>query len=536
MPGRRLALLLLAAGLLLPWHGAPAGGSALPDDGPGLLDFFRHRTARATPDDLRKLIERLGDPSFEVREEASAQLTAVGAPAVPALARAADDPDAEVRRRAADCLHQIEAGADGPLVIAAARRLAERRPPGAAAALLDYLPARADEPAREALVAALAAVTVRDGRPEPAVLRALADESPARRAAAGVALCRSGLPEPVPACRKLLQDADPLVRLRVGLALADRGEADAVPALIALLDVLPRKLLAPVEDLLYGLAGVKAPPVAMGSAAAERRKFRDAWADWWAKEGGAADLRRARATPYLDHTVVLLLDKGKAIELDADDQPVWEMDGLDFPLDLQVLPGGRVLTADNRGNRVVERHPDGTVLWEKNVSAPLVAQRLANGNTFIATMPELLEVDRGGTVVFSYARPRGEQFMRAAKLPDGDIACVTFDQHFVRLDPAGREKGRFPVHVSTSGGRIDVLPDGRVLVPQMTQNVVVEYDAAGKELRKFPVEQPIAALRLANGNTLVTSMTQQRAVELDPAGKEVWQYRSTTRVNRAWRR
>ena len=90
--------------------------------------------------------------------------------------------------------------------------------------------------------------------------------------------------------------------------------------------------------------------------------------------------------------------------------------------------------------------------------------------------------------------------------------------------------------MQTFGGRIDVQPDGRVLVPLLGENRVIEYDATGRPLREFTVEQPIAALRLANGNTLVTSMRERRAVELDPAGKEVWQYRSDTRVNRAWRR
>jgi hypothetical protein len=313
-----------------------------------------------------------------------------------------------------------------------------------------------------------------------------------------------------------------------------------VPVLIALLDALPRHLLAPAEDLLYTLAGENAPALALGDDAASHRRFRDAWADWWKKDGAAADLRAARETPYLDHTIVLLIDKGKMIELDADDRPVWEVTGLALPLDLQPLSGGRVLVAEHHANRVAERHHDGTILWEKDIEEPLVGQRLPDGNTFIATPRELIEVDRAGTVVFSYVRPDGEEIMRAVKLPDGDMACVVGrvprPRHFVRLDPSGREKGRFSVNVQTSGGRLDVQADGRILIPLMADNRVVEYDAAGRALREFAVEQPIAALRLANGNTLVTSMTEQRAVELDPAGKEVWEYRSNTRVNRAWRR
>jgi len=545
MPWRRLALLLFAA-LLLPWHDLPAGGApigaeaARPPRVDPALDYFRQGTIHATSADLGKLIEQLGNPSFEVREQASRRLTAIGGPALPALARVASEPDAEVRRRALDCRHQIESGPESELVIAAARQVAEQKPAGAAAILLDYLPARVDEAVLDELRAALAAVAVRECRPDPAIVRALTDPAPPRRAAAGIALCRAGVRQELPAVSKLLRDPDPEVRLRVGLALAELGEKDAVPVLIALLDVLPRNLLAPVEDLLYPLAGDKAPALAMGDDAAAHRKFREAWTDWWQKEGGSADLRRARENLFLDRTIVLLLDQGKMIDLDADDRPVWEMSGLGFPLDLQVLPGQRVLVADNQGGRVVERHRSGVVLWEKDVNGPIMAQRLPNGRTFIATRAELMEVDRAGTVVVSYVRPDGEEFMRAAKLPDGDIACVVGyvpgPRNFVRLDAAGRERSRFPVNVQTSGGRIDVQPDGRVLIPLWRENRVVEHDATGRPLRQFAIEQPIAALRLANGNTLITSMSEQRAVEFDLAGKEVWQYRSTTRVNRAWRR
>jgi hypothetical protein len=536
MSRRRLAPLLLA-GLLLPWCAAPA------DDDPDPLDAFRARTANATPDELPRLIDQLGSDSFEVRQRASERLTRIGSPALPALARAAASADAEVRSRAEDCRRAIMSPADAPQIRAAARLVAERQPPGAAAALLDYLPACADEPTAKAVRAALVAVAVRDGRPETAVVRALADAAPARRAAAGAALCRAGAERHLPAVRRLLKDTDPEVRLLVGLALAERGEREALPVLIALLDVLPRQRLAPVEDLLYGTAGAKAPAVAMGETAASRRKFRSAWADWWATEGAVADPRRARETPYLDHTIVLLLELGRMIELDGEDKPIWEMKDLGFPLDLQVLPGDRVLVADNQGGRIVERHRDGTVLWEQPADGPIMAQRLPDGNTFFATRTELLEVDRAGTLVFSYVRPDGEEFLRAARLPDGDIACVVTrgarGRSFVRLDPSGREKARFAVKVQTYGGRIDVLPDGHVLIPALGDDKVIEYDAAGQALREFSVVQPIAALRLANGNTLVTSMRQQRTIELDPAGKEVWQYPSgdpRVRLNRAWRR
>src|SRR5947209_3145186 len=78
--------------------------------------------------------------------------------------------------------------------------------------LLAYLPLAGDAVTEE-VRNTLAAVAVRDGRPEPALVQALDDRSPARRAAAGVALARAGSADLRAAARPLLKDAEPLVRL-----------------------------------------------------------------------------------------------------------------------------------------------------------------------------------------------------------------------------------------------------------------------------------------------------------------------------------
>jgi outer membrane protein assembly factor BamB len=203
-----------------------------------------------------------------------------------------------------------------------------------------------------------------------------------------------------------------------------------------------------------------------------------------------------------------------------------------------MLPEDRVLVAEHNGNRVTERKRTGEIVWEKGVQMPLVAQRLDNGNTFIATVSQFLEVEPSGKVVMTRGLPSGESIMKAQMLANGDIACVTSppSPRFVRIDAAGKEIQNFPVSVHTSGGRIDVLANGHVLVPEMKNNRVAEYDANGKVVWQVPFNQPIAAVRLANGDTLVTSLNQPRAVELDRTGNEVWEYKTDTRVTRAFRR
>lgn len=339
------------------------------------------------------------------------------------------------------------------------------------------------------------------------------------------------------------------MRLRVALALADGKEKDAVPALIDLLDRLPAAQAGVAEDLLGRLAGPDAPAVPPERAAAGRRKVRDVWAGWWRDHEATVDFTRLDTLGY---TLIVLLDERRIFELDAAGQVRWQLDGFSKPLDAQLLPNDHLLVAEHGGdlggpgNRVTERTLKGELVWKKDVDGPLVAQRLPGGNTFIATADQLFEVDPDGKELYVITRPGGEAIMKAQKLRDGDIACVTTPPHlpnsssaqrFVRLDTAGKEILSFPVSVGTSGGRIDVLPNGNVVVPEKELNRVVEYDPAGRVVWQAKAEQPVAAVRLPNGNTLVTSFTQLRAIEIDRTGRrEVWEYKDKTRVTRAFRR
>ena len=165
--------------------------------------------------------------------------------------------------------------------------------------------------------------------------------------------------------------------------------------------------------------------------------------------------------------------------------------------------------------------------------------RSPNGNTFIATDSALLEYDKKDNEVLALSLANGERIMKAMKLPNGEITCLTAEARVVRLDKTGKEMHSFTVSLGTRlfGGRIHMLTNGRVLIPHNAENKVIEYDVTGKEVWSVAIDQPVAAVRLPNGNTLVTTMTPERgAVEFDRNGHEVWSYRTNTRVTRALRR
>ena len=163
------------------------------ETGPALLDFLHKRSGAAVDKAVvNGLIKQLADPSAAVHDAAAGQLTALGESAVPALREAVnklDDPDFAARAR--QCLLNIDDPQAADLSIAVVRAAAQLRPDGVVDALLEYLPFAENDKVAAEVQAALVAVVPHDGKPPAALLRALTDPAPVRRAAAAVALCRS---------------------------------------------------------------------------------------------------------------------------------------------------------------------------------------------------------------------------------------------------------------------------------------------------------------------------------------------------------
>jgi hypothetical protein len=515
--------------------------AGVPGDGPALLQFFRKRTL--SPEDQAKLqatVRLLGHPRYPVRARASAAVLRAGRTAVSALRAALQDRDPEVVHRARHCLNLIEHGHDVDLVIAAARVLGRLRPAGTAETLLNYLPFASDDAVIEAVQAALNASAVRDGKPEAAVLRALEDRTAVKRGAAGEALTRAGPGEVRRATGKLLRDTDPAVRLQVAMAFVESRDRRGVPVLIALLADLPRDRVWPAEELLFRLAGEGAPAVALGGDT-PAGKVRDAWADWWRGRSAAIDLTRLDATPkQLGYTLLTHLCTnqglvGEVVELGKDRKPRWRISNLRYPLDAQVLPRNRVLVAEYLDRRVTERNFKGEVLWEKQVNLPIGCERLPNGNTFIVTRQQIIEVNPQGKTVFTHT-PANQFIAGAKRLRNGEMMLITNQGMVSRVDRRGKEVQCFQAGQIYFFGGLEVLPSGRVLIPEYLNNRVVEYDARGKIVWQAHTMTPTTAVRLPSGNTLVASMTRQVVVELNREGKVVWQHNVDGRPFRVRRR
>jgi hypothetical protein len=67
---------------------------------------------------------------------------------------------------------------------------------------------------------------------------------------------------------------------------------------------------------------------------------------------------------------------------------------------------------------------------------------------------------------------------------------------------------------------------GTYLVPFLEMDQVVEYDKNFKEVWKYAIKSPWAAIRLENGNTLITDEKDSLTREVNPKGETVWELRA----------
>lgn len=508
-------------------------------DGPALLALVRDHTLM--PERRRKVkerIDKLGDDNYPIREAAAKELLALGRVTLPQLREALNDRDFEIAHRARHLIDDIENKPSGNLPSAAVRLLALRKPPGAAEALLAYLPLAEEDKLTDEVKKSLALLARRGDKLDAALVNALADESPLVRAVAAEALVRGDGKDGRATVRPLLKDKEPSVRLRVALALVVTGERQAVSVLIDLLPVVPDDRIGQIEDVLTQLAGDSTPETLWGSEEVDKKKYRDAWAAWWKANRERVDLTRLTVRPWYGYTLFCDSSRNRVFEIDRKGKERWAIERVSFPVDAWVVGGNRVLIAEYMGRKVSERDFRGKVLWTKGLPGqPVNVQRLDNGHTFIATLTQILEVDSSGKELYSIGNVGGG-ITAAYKDPDGRIVCLARNgSQCILMDASGKILKQFPSNRDgtwTSG--IDLLANGHILITQPNRNKVAEYDRDGNRVVEVNAPKATTATALPNGHFLVASSANRRAYEVDREGKVVWEHKSGGNIFRARRR
>lgn len=512
-------------------------------DGETLLGFLREQVpTKKMLAELKRWTAQLGEDSYKVRAIASDRLRQAGRMAVPFLRKALSHSDIEVVRRAELCLDSILAREESmlPVYTAVVRAVGRLKPAGAAKTLLDFAPHIEDASVIDEIRRVLPAVAIRNGNADPSILAAAADADPIRRALAADVLGRAEGQRDV--ALKLLKDRDAEVRFYAARALMMSKEPAAVPTMIALLEDLPADKAWMAEDLLLQLAGSDVPEgITLGTV--EAKEARKRWTKWWrGHEAKARSLlaRLSEAPTMLGYTLLSYMIPGRGVnggveEIDRQGRSRWKITGLRYPVDAQVINNTTVLVVEYLNRRVAKYTTNGKQLWSHSVPLPMNCQVLPNGNFFVTCRQQLIEFDRSGRQVFSY-RPT-TNVSAAYKTRSGEIVMVTVNSRCIRLDAQKRQIRSFAAGpVYTMGGKIEVLPNGRILVPEYSRGRIVEYSPEGKVLWEARVTYPTSVQRLPNGNTLVVSMTQQKVLEVNRAGRVVWEHRANGRIFSARRR
>jgi HEAT repeat protein len=508
-----------------------------------MLEYFRKRTLVETDKSkFQEMIKLLGSDSHRVREKAIKDLAGFRGAVAPLLQKAIGDEDADIARNAERCLKLINEAPGAGLSSTHARILGFRKPAAAVRVLLAYLPYADDDNVAEEVRNTLVAMAIENGKPNKHLVAALLDKQSSRRVVAAEALIQAGVTgEKKVLLEMLKKDPEMPVRLRVAIALVGAREKQAVPVLIDLLPKLGEDEGSRAEEILGRLAGDKGPTVALGSDAASKKKAQEAWQAWWKAHGAKLDMAKLdtdSATRMLGYTITAeYTNRGtsRIVETDKKGKERWKISGLSYSFDFSVLRGERLLITEYNMGRVTERDFKGKIHWELAFQNPISAQRLPNGNTFVAGRNVLKEYKKNKKEVFSIDRPNYDVYA-AAKLKNGKIAMVTNSGMCIIMDKKGKELKSFSVGSIGYYGCMEALPNGRILVACYGNNKVVEYDLNGKSVWEAAATWPSSATRLPNGNTLVSSQDNYQIWEFDRKGKKVSETRASARIWRIRRR
>jgi hypothetical protein len=280
-----------------------------PTDAPKLVEYLRVRTlSDADQGKIAGIIKRFGADDFEERVKATEEIEAFGPAAIGPLRKILDDRngDPEVIFRARVALRKLETVPHSAVAAAAVRAVVKLKPEGAAGALIGFLPVADTEAVADVIRGALVSLAARDGKADPALVAALSDKLPMRRAAAYVALTEGGpaservrIPDAYPKVKEAVR-ADPDIEAKfIGLwtlALTTR-EKEFIPELIALVPQLPRGRIWQLEELLLLVAKEHPKDGRFLKSPEALAKARDAWLSWWKEKGEKLDLVKFEYKP-----------------------------------------------------------------------------------------------------------------------------------------------------------------------------------------------------------------------------------------------
>jgi hypothetical protein len=183
---------------------------------------------------------------------------------------------------------------------------------------------------------------------------------------------------------------------------------------------------------------------------------------------------------------------------------------------------------------------DGKIIWTYQTGTSFEFDdvwMLSNGNILFSRMQYVEEVTPEKQVVWRYDAPAGTEvhtcqpiglskvmFVLNGLPPRLMVVNIKTNKILVQHDlPAPSLTDKKVVHGEFRRARYTA--QGTYLLPFLEMNQVIEYDKHFKQIWKYEISSPWAAVRLKNGNTLITDEHDILTREVNPQGDTVWEVR-----------
>jgi hypothetical protein len=162
---------------------------------------------------------------------------------------------------------------------------------------------------------------------------------------------------------------------------------------------------------------------------------------------------------------------------------------------------------------------------------------LSNGNILFTRMQYVAEVTPNKQVVWRYDAPAGTEihtcqpigldkvlFVLNGLPPKLMVVNIKTNKVEVQRElPTLSLTDKSKVHAEFR--RVRYTAQGTYLASFLEMDQVIEYDRNFKEIWKYEIKSPWAAVRLKNGNTLITDEHDILTREVNPKGETVWELR-----------
>jgi hypothetical protein len=183
---------------------------------------------------------------------------------------------------------------------------------------------------------------------------------------------------------------------------------------------------------------------------------------------------------------------------------------------------------------------DGKVVWQYSIPQHTESEgiqefddvtMLASGNIVYACMSGAGIITPEKKIIWEFKCPNGTETHSCQPIgKDSVLMVLNGNPAKVLIINTATNKILKEILISTTTTgthgqfrHVRITQEGTIIVPQLSENKVVEYTLDGKEVWSVNAKSPWSAIRLRNGNTLISGDWSSYTREVNMKGDTVWE-------------